>query len=74
MEVFTAHFSNRDGSTDTWELGSFPSEEDALREARAALYVSLSAVAVEVYRGEARVSRVGRQAPRYGGAPTAAAD
>lgn len=73
LEVFTARFSNRDGSTDTWELGAFPCEEAALQEARAALYVSLSAVAVDLYRGEAQVSRVGRDPPRYA-APAAAAD
>lgn len=54
MLAYTFDFLNRDGSIDTFDIGAFDSDAEALVQARAALLSSLTAVAVEVWReGEA---------------------
>lgn len=69
MKPYTASFLNRDGSSDVIELGEFADEALAIRTARSALFVSLSALAVDVSCGDVRVAHVRREAPRFS-APT----
>jgi hypothetical protein len=69
LELYTASFCNHDGSQDVMELGAFEDEALAVRTARSALFVSLSAVSVDVRCGDVRVAHVRREAPRFA-APT----
>ncbi len=53
-------FVNRDGSVDTFEIGQSRDDGDAALRARAAMLVSLTAVAVEVWKGGERLCRIRR--------------
>ena len=53
-------FVNRDGSVDTFEIGQARDDGDAALRARSAMLVSLTAVAVEVWKGGERLSRIRR--------------
>ncbi|HTI66657.1 MAG TPA: hypothetical protein VL460_03805 [Caulobacteraceae bacterium] len=59
---------NRDGSVDTFEIGKSEDDCAATRQARSAMLVSQTAVAVEIWRDGSRVCRIGRD----GAAPRAA--
>lgn len=53
-------FVNRDGSVDTFDIGESADDGAAALHARSAMLVSLTAVAVEVWRGDARLCRICR--------------
>jgi hypothetical protein len=55
---------NRDGSSDSFALGDFSDDGQALRDAKAALHVSLSAVSGELWRGDQSVGRILRDSGR----------
>jgi hypothetical protein len=59
-EGYRFDFVNRDGSVDTFELGQPACDGDAALRARAAMLVSLTAVAVEVWKDGERLCRVRR--------------
>jgi hypothetical protein len=67
MQPYHLRLLNRDGSTDAFELGAFADDSQAAVHAKAALHVSLCAVAGELWRMDARVARIlrdcGRTAP-----------
>ena len=60
MQSYCLHLLNRDGSTDRYDLGAFADETQAARQAKAALHVSLCAIAGELWRTGERVSRIPR--------------
>jgi hypothetical protein len=53
-------FVNRDGSVDNYEIGSPSDDGDAALRARSAMLVSLTAVAVEVWKDDERLCRIRR--------------
>jgi hypothetical protein len=59
-EGYRFDFLNRDGSVDTFELGQPGDDGDAALRARAAMLVSLTAVAVEVWKDGEKLCRVRR--------------
>ena len=63
--TYTARITNKDGSVDFLELYQTTSDAGALQRARSALFVSLSAVSVEVFLGEAPVGHVRRELQRF---------
>jgi hypothetical protein len=64
MRSYRLQLLNRDGSIDSFELGDFTDDMRALRDAKAALHVSLSAVSGEVWRGDQSVGRILRDSGR----------
>ena len=63
--TYTARFTHKDGSVDLLELYQTSCDVGALQRARSALYVSLSAVSVEVFLGHTRVGDVRRELQRF---------
>jgi hypothetical protein len=53
-------FAHRDGSVDSYDLGSVEDDAAARRRAREALLVSQSAQAVEVWRDATLIGRIRR--------------
>lgn len=53
-------FVNRDGSVDNYEIGAPSDDGDAALRARSAMLVSLTAVAVEVWKDDERLCRIRR--------------
>ena len=64
MQSYCLHLLNRDGSTDCFDLGAFDDESQAASHAKAALHVSLCAVAGELWRLGERVGRIQRDSSR----------
>jgi hypothetical protein len=63
--AYTFDFIDCDGGIDHFQLGLFPSDGDAMRQARAALLASTTAVRVDVWRGDDRVGRLEGPSDRF---------
>ena len=64
MQPYSLHLVNRDGSTDRFDLGAFADDAQAGLQAKAALYVSMCAIAGELWRVGERVGRIQRDTGR----------
>jgi hypothetical protein len=58
-------FVNRDGSVDTFEIGLAKDDGDAALRARSAMLVSLTAVAVEVWKDGSRLCSIRRDSATH---------
>ena len=66
MRAYSFDFLNRDGSIDTFDIGAFDNDAEAIVRARAALLSSLTAVAVEVWCDGEAIAIVRRDGPPPG--------
>ena len=64
MQPYSLHLVNRDGSTDRFDLGAFADDAQAALQAKAALYVSMCAIAGELWRVGERIGRIQRNTGR----------
>lgn len=62
MRAYCFDFVNGDGSIDSYDIGAFGSDHEAERQARDALLVSTTAIAVEVWSEGARLATIQRMA------------
>jgi hypothetical protein len=60
MSSYAFDLMNRDGSIESFDLGAFDTDIEALRHARSALLASLTAFAVEVWSDGVRIGRIRR--------------
>jgi len=71
MISYAFDLMNRDGSIDSFEVGAFDSDIEALQHAGAALIASATAFAVNIWCDGVRVGRVRRDVPVPTPAPSA---
>jgi len=62
--AYAFDFINPDGSVDHFDLGFFADDTDAMRQARAALSSSMTAVSIEVWREGSKVGCIQNPARR----------
>jgi hypothetical protein len=63
VRAYCFDFMNHDGSIDQYDIGAFGSDAEAERQARDALLVSTTAVAVEIWKEGAQIGKIRRSLP-----------
>ena len=64
MRPYTFDFINHDGSIDSFDIGAFIDDADAVQRAQAELFVSQVAIRVDVWSHGACVARLPREEAR----------